>query len=194
MLASDTKLLPAVGFLTVVEHPEHGFFGGFLVLNAMARPLEFHCTAPVRPNRAQEILYGTTLRPFLIGEHIGNALVQKAKTKIQLICTDLEPAIAVRNVNSTPVILLCSNSEEGESSTPVPRALRVDERHPEVPATSRPLVRFQLGTHEVAIPDAYEADRTAVEKCFKVCDGTLDLTEPFERIREAIEEAQKSAR
>ena len=55
------KSLPAIGFLTVTRDLEQGLFGGYLLLNALGRPLEFHCTAPVRPNRAQEILYGPTL-------------------------------------------------------------------------------------------------------------------------------------
>ena len=54
---------------------EQGLFGGYLVLNLLGRPLEFHCTAPVRPNRAQEILYGPTLDPYLCGERIGQTLV-----------------------------------------------------------------------------------------------------------------------
>jgi hypothetical protein len=57
----------ALGFLAVVEHELHGLFGGYLLLNATGRPLEFHCTAPVRPNRAQQILYGPTLEPYLYG-------------------------------------------------------------------------------------------------------------------------------
>ena len=70
MGASDSKSLPAIGFLTVVTIPDQGLVGGYLVLNAAARPLEFHCTTPVRANRAQEILYGPTLRPYLFGEQI----------------------------------------------------------------------------------------------------------------------------
>ena len=49
---------PVLGFLTVLEHPQHGLFGGYLLLNLAGRPVEFHCTAPVKPNRAQQILYG----------------------------------------------------------------------------------------------------------------------------------------
>ena len=95
MSASDPKSLSAIGFLTVLEHAEQGLFGGYLVLNATGRPLEFHCTAPVRPNRAQEILYGPTLAPFLYGEQIGQTLLAKAKTEPLLVCTDVEPALAV---------------------------------------------------------------------------------------------------
>jgi len=62
---ADAKSKPALGFLTVVDHPQYGLFGGYLVLTAAGRPLEFHCTAPIKPNRAQEILYGPTLHAFL---------------------------------------------------------------------------------------------------------------------------------
>src|SRR4051812_23172961 len=55
----------ALGFLTVVEDEQQGLVGGYLLLNPLGRPVEFHCTAPVKPNRAQQILYGPTLRPYL---------------------------------------------------------------------------------------------------------------------------------
>ena len=81
MAASDAKSLPSIGFLTIREYEELGLIGGYLVLNVNGRPLEFHCTAPVRPNRAQQILYGPTLEPFLFGEQIGQALVSKGRGK-----------------------------------------------------------------------------------------------------------------
>ena len=73
MPAVDAKSQPALGFLTVLEHSQHGLMGGYLVLNISGRPLEFHCTAPIKPNRAQQILYGPTLEPYLFGEQIGQA-------------------------------------------------------------------------------------------------------------------------
>ena len=66
---------PTFGFLTVVDDARFGLCGGYLVLNPAGRPLEFHCTAPIKPNRAQEILYGPTLHDFLYGEQIGGALI-----------------------------------------------------------------------------------------------------------------------
>ena len=70
----------SLGFLTVRKHPSRGYFGGFLVLNVLARPLEFHCTLPVQPTRAQQILYGATLDEFISGEQIARALILKAKS------------------------------------------------------------------------------------------------------------------
>ncbi len=90
-MPKDDKSPTALGFLTVIEHPQHGLMGGYLVLNGAGRPLEFHCTAPVKPNRAQQILYGPTLEPFLYGEQIGQALVAKSQLEPLLICTDVRP-------------------------------------------------------------------------------------------------------
>ena len=75
MSAIPAKPALCLGFLTVVENETLGLIGGYLLLNAAGRPLEFHCTAPVKPSRTQEILYGPTLRPYLLAEVIGQALV-----------------------------------------------------------------------------------------------------------------------
>ena len=106
MSNTDAKSKPALGFLTVVEHPQYGLFGGYLVLNTAGRPLEFHCTAPIKPNRAQQILYGPTLESFLYGEQIGQTLINQASIPPMLICTDREPALAAREHVSTPVVLV----------------------------------------------------------------------------------------
>ncbi len=106
MISSGHKTLPAIGFLTITRDAEHGLFGGYLVLNAVGRPLEFHCTAPVRSNRAQEILYGPTLEPYLYGERIGPTLLQKSKSAPIAVFTDVEPAMAARQFVSTPMLLV----------------------------------------------------------------------------------------
>ena len=67
-----------LGFLTAIEVPEKGFVGGLLVTTQHGRPLEFQCTVPVKPNATQEILYGPTLAPFILGELIGATLIEKA--------------------------------------------------------------------------------------------------------------------
>src|SRR5262245_49628291 len=78
------------GYLSVVKSAEHGYFGGYLIVCGLGRPLEFHCTAPIRPSRAQQILYGPTLEPYLAGEQICGALLEIAKLKPTVILTDFE--------------------------------------------------------------------------------------------------------
>ena len=74
---SEQEAQVSLGFITVVDHDELGCIGGYLILNLGGRPLEFHCTAPVRANRAQQILYGISLKPFLYGELVGRSLIEK---------------------------------------------------------------------------------------------------------------------
>src|SRR3954469_22844872 len=96
----------AIGFLTVVEHDLHGLFGGYLLLNETGRPLEFHCTAPVKPNRAQQILYGPTLKPFLYGEQIGATLVNKPTLVPIAVLVDRPAALAARPFIQVPMAIV----------------------------------------------------------------------------------------
>jgi hypothetical protein len=187
---SEPKPLNAIGFLTVIRHEQHGFFGGYLLLNSNSRPIEFHCTAPVKPNRAQEILYGPTLEPYLFGEQIGQALISKTKTKPMAVCTDLVAVLAVRDFVSLPVALVQAPSkiESDGRDTAVPQ-WRIDAGH-EQPR----LITFQLGPNRLAVPPSRADDRAEMTERLSAFADQLDLSEPFDRIRSAIEEAQRAAR
>jgi hypothetical protein len=179
---------PALGFLTVVEHPEHGLFGGYLILNFAGRPLEFHCTAPIKPNRAQQILYGPTLDAFLYGEQIGQTLLKQAKTEPMAVFTDRAPALAVRDQASLPVALVLGNDAGGAGDPP--KLLRCDAA-----ANGGPkLALFQLGSNRLAVPERLQADGQLIGQRLAEMAESFNLAEPFERIRDAIEEAQQAVR
>lgn len=191
MGSSNDPSLPAFGFLTVVHHEQHGFFGGYLVLNASGRPLEFHCTAPVKPNRAQEILYGPTLEPYLYGEQIGQALIAKSQNEPLVVCTDLAPVLAVRQYVSLPVILVLSDHAQGQAGAEMaaPTSYRVDAAHHRGPSPAA----FQVGGNRLAVAAGYAKDQELAVAGLAAAQH-LDLTEPFERIRGAIDEAQRGGR
>ena len=130
---------PAIGFLTVIDHPQHGLFGGYLVLNLAGRPLEFHCTAPIKPNRAQQILYGPTLESFLYGEQIGSTLLGHAKTSPLAICTDREPVLSLRDLVDLPVALVLPPEDRGNRTG---RAWKPIRRRPS--GNRRPAMRRQV--------------------------------------------------
>src|SRR4029077_7204644 len=88
MTANGKQEQLRLGFLTAIEVPDKGFIGGLLVTNHCGRPLEFQCTVPVKANATQEILYGPTLAPFILGELIGGTLVEKAGVRPLWILTD----------------------------------------------------------------------------------------------------------
>jgi len=180
MSTPDACAKISLGFLTVVADPQHGLCGGYLLLDRRGRPLEFHCTVPVRPNRAQEILYGPTLESFLYGEQIGQALVSKSKLAPAAIFTDQAPALAVRDFVSTPVALILEGDEADQS-----RVLRIDAAH----AAPR-WHCFSRGSNRLAVPAAHTADQSELDHRLGDLAETLDLAEPFSRIREAISEAQ----
>jgi hypothetical protein len=190
MRSSDPKSKPALGFLTVVEDSQDGLFGGYLLLNLAGRPLEFHCTAPVKPNRAQQILYGPTLAPYLFGEQIGQTLLSKSKLQPLVVCTDREPALSLREYVDVPVTLVLP--KEGEDSPdsandPGGKLWRVDAAHASC-ATTAP---FHLGRNRLVIHHSYSEDsRLVTERLAEVADS-FDLAEPFARIREAIAEARQ---
>jgi hypothetical protein len=184
---------PALGFLTVWEHETDGLFGGYLALNLVGRPLEFHCTAPIKANRAQEILYGPTLEPYLYGEQIGQTLLEKATLSPLVICTDSPPALAVRDFVDAPVALVLppetpveiENATKGVEATSEKR-WRLDSAH----GPAAPLCHFFLGANRLAVSERSSDDRQAIMDRLAEIAQSFDLAEPFNRIREAIVEAR----
>ena len=200
MSNSDQKSQGALGFLTVLEHEQQGFVGGYLILNQAGRPLEFHCTAPVKPNRAQQILFGPTLESYLYGEQIGQTLLGKGSTEPLAICTDLELMLSVRDYVSLPIALVLRAEEPlpqppaapppaDPGVTPQTPTWRVDGAHRGSPH----LNSFSIGRNQLAVAENRASDRQAIVERLESL-AAFDLSEPFERIREAIEEAHKNGR
>jgi hypothetical protein len=184
MSRGDSKTPPAIGFLTVIDHESLGLMGGYLVLNLLGRPLEFHCTTPLKANRAQQILYGPTLEPYLYGEQIGHTLVSKASIVPLAVCTDAQAALALREHVEMPVVLVGSRTTASSS-------LRIDSPHA---AGGPALLQFQLGKNDVAIEARRGDDKQRVTATLASAAESFDLAEPFGRIRDAIEEAQRGGR
>ncbi len=187
-----------MGFLTVLEDPQRGLVGGYLILNLAGRPVEFHCTAPVKPNRAQQILYGPTLLPFLYGEQIGQALLTKSGLEPLAVLTDQDAALAVGDLVPVPVVLvlpptgLLPSDPAGE---PMPQVeaggsvWRVDSSH----GLAGPLTGFILGRNRLAVPAPGDENRRRATERLQAIAESMDLAEPFGRIREAIEEARRGS-
>lgn len=154
------------GFLTAVESPQHGLFGGYLVVDALGRPLEFHCTAPVKVSRAQQILYGPTLHGHLHGRQIGGALLAESKATPTVVLTDHDGMLHVRPHTRLPMALvrpLAGDAVDG----------------------------FSIGAAHVTPHANDAAEEPVLRDRLASLAATVDLREPFDRIRAAIEEAQR---
>ncbi len=168
------------GFLTCTEFEGLGLCGGLLLVNQVARPLEFHCTLPVKVTRTQSILYGASLRPYVCGQVIGRALIDKAKTAPHLLVTDSLETAEVRQTTDLPVVLLMTSCDSGP-----PQEVATDD-----------WARLEVEGIEAYLGRSSNGDL----RCSEVQTWLLqyaqrnDLREPFERVRQAISEAHDAAR
>lgn len=165
MAATGRRDACRLGFLTTIEVAEHGYIGGLLVTDQRGRPLEFQCTTPVKPNDTQRILYGPTLRPFLYGELIGRTLVEKVGVKPHIVLTEQSDVLPLREHVAMPVALVCG--EQSESSGE----------------------HVRLGRQTLRFDAAHAGDSQAVRDFADLVPDTADLSEPFERVRDALREA-----
>lgn len=171
----------SLGFVTVRHHPAHGYFGGYLIVNNLARPLEFHCTLPVQPTRAQQILYGNTLSEFVCGEQIARALVAKAKGTPQVLFSDTLAVLTLRHMQSIPIAVIDIPLEDNGSLSR-PECQR-ENYH-----------RFKaFGKHFTILPE-FANDSEVIQGLFDSDKPPLDLLEPFGRIEEALMEAHPATK
>jgi len=213
-----------LGFLTVIDQPTGSLTGGYLVLNRAGRPLEFHCTIPLTPDKIQQILYGNTLQPFLYGERIAQTLVQRSKLPVLSILTDQVAVLPVQALVSLPIIYVFKGLMKPEmgnvSITDVPNSPSVREiseelneslkafgidnagfstssssseelpKMPHVPGFDTENWReVRIGNRLIAVPEAEEQLVSEIKGRAR----TIDMFEPFARIRLALEEARGAA-
>ncbi len=193
MLHQNPNQEPTFGYLSTVQLAELGYFGGYLVISALGRPLEFHCTAPVRPNRAQEILYGPTLEPYLLGEQIGGTLLGRAKLTPRLILTDRSATLCLRGQIATPMVRLVHREDAPRTShtllsTPHGGSNGNDNPERPNPPCDRMVV---VAEREFELPIGFDFDRETVVELLATLAQYVEVAEPFDRIQEAIREAQR---
>jgi hypothetical protein len=171
-----TPRTEALGFLTIL-HDNNGYMGGYLVTNLWSRPIEFRLSTAVQPNRVQQILYGGTLQSYLCADLIGKTLVEKTTPAAQYIFTDCESVLDLRLHSDVPVLCLSAEGSRSQAQRASPTA---NSEH----GTAN--LKWPLLCHP-----KFPSDVAAVRELLDYLDGSLDLAEPFARIREAMSEARK---
>lgn len=160
-----------LGFMETIEVDGRGHIGGLLVTNQNGRPLEFQCTTPVRPNRTQEILFGETLRPWLLAELIGGTLLDRVGIKPGLVITSDPHLLELRNHTSVPVALAEIQSSDST-------------------ATESP--RLKLGNSQLRFHRSHAADVGELSSRRHLIPESANLQEPLERVREALAETVRT--
>lgn len=175
MAKDDDNRESTYGFLSIIEIDQLGYCGGLLVLTSRGRPLEFHCTAPVAANRAQQILYGQTLKEFVCCDQIGVSLVKKVKSALDIAMVDERGFLPLADLLQVPVAAIIDRESvrEGEDG---------------LVAAAGNLLEIDSQSFEVR---GGECD--GVERLISQFVRSLPAAEPFERIRLAISEAHAKA-
>ena len=210
-----------LGFLTVIDQSPSGLTGGYLVLNQAGRPLEFHCTVPQSPEKIQKILYGNTLQPFLYGERIAQTLIQRSKLPVFSILTNHVAVLPVQVSVLTPIIYIFGEQTRQKSHDLFPQVREIPEelneslktfgidsthlqtrvsgqeetpRVPDVPGfDTGNWQEVRIGNRLIATPGTDETARERLIAEIKESARTIDLLEPFDRIRLALDEAKNAA-
>jgi hypothetical protein len=167
--AAKTEIL-RLGFMETMEVDGRGHIGGLLITNQNGRPLEFQCTTPVKPNRTQEILFGETLRSWLLGELIGSTLLDRVAIKPNIIITSDPQLLELRNHTSIPVAC----AADAKSKTPEQGG------------------RLKIGGCTLRFHEGHATDADALSKQKHLIPDAADLAEPLERVREALAETVKT--
>jgi hypothetical protein len=192
----SSSLETTFGYLSAVHFPEHGYLGGYLIVCSLGRPLEFHFTAPILPSRAQQILYGPTLKPFLLGSQIGCTMLAAAQEKPRIILTD-QPAFGSATTSEGTLLALI-RAVKSDTSFHEEAASLGDDRdvHTWLGTNRADETRhwcdaFDVCGYSLQLACVSESERDAAQTLLTRLARHVALTEPFDRIHEAIREAHR---
>lgn len=160
---------PCLAFLTM-QSEGITTIGALLVTNHWGRPLEFHVTQPIQPTKLQQILYGPTLKLYLCSDLLARALLEKVENPLSLVVTDIPEALHCCTHAQAPVVCLSA----GPSEETIANTALVWQQH-----------NYRLYT--------VRNDTESLNEIREVLQQLqeFDLSEPFDRIREAIRESRR---
>ena len=166
-----------IGFLGYREFDDGKVYrGAILVTDEWSKPLEFRCTAPVRPTQLQRTLYGKSLLPHILTELIGVPLISSVREKPQLILIADDAYFDVRHKASVPVIRIgrTSDSKAMQENQAKAKALLLQ-------SASGKFAQVEIEAHW-----KFAADLDASGERLRDLFGRWDLTEPFQRLGEGL--------
>ena len=146
-----------IGYLAVLEDPSGTSYSQVLfIVDENGYPIDYAYTDNLTVNETQRILFGTTLRHYLITKVFGTQLLEDIANEPSIIFVDSEDLLAIREKIEIPVFYLdiktrSENNEEG------------------------------LVTNE-----KFSHDRVEAAYILETCEKNFDISEPFSRITEAI--------
>lgn len=181
MPESTPETIESIGYLVSYEDELLGFVGGLLVVNQNARPLEFHCSIPFRPSSAQRVLYGETLEPYLLVDQIPSVLMGKTQAKLDSLIVEGTVLLELRHRVKIPIgSLLTRTSVDSNPGNESP-----DER------VTGNTSADSTGDSGYTIHPKFQQDQLVISRALSLLARHVEIDEPMERLRVAIEETCK---
>lgn len=154
-----------LGYVTCPQDAAKGFLGALLLTDERTRPLHFGYVAPIRPTLMQRILYGKTLELHAKVDVILQRLSRDGLGRVpDVVFVDSEELLAAREVFGVPTARLCRKPQTEQGV---------------------PFSTYQYDT------GGNVNDADAVGRVVARLEQTVDLLDPFDRMREALKEALK---
>lgn len=167
----------AIGFLGYREFDEgEAYRGAILVTDEWSKPMEFRCTAPVRPNHLQRTLYGSSLLPHVLTELIAAPLIASLRVKPELILIDEEAYFDVRHTAQLPIVRVTR--------------IKSGQKHENRAKTKSLLLQCASGRFaqvEIEAHWKFHADLDSCGDRLRDLFSNWDLTEPFQRLAEGLQ-------
>lgn len=167
---------PNLAYLAVIDVDGLGTCGGMLVVNGLGRPVEFHCSTPVRASRTQEVLYGRTLQQYLNCDLVGRAMLEHCRGGSTVLVVRQPELMALHSLTDRPLALIGS-ATAGDASV-----------------TSAAAESFTPPAGQILQLLGKAEDLERSEAALRRLAAVLPLEEPFGRIDEAIREAHAAGR
>jgi len=153
-----------LAFMDVILFSDGAIRGGILTTDIETRPYEFRITSPIRPTQLQQMLYGTSLKDYVYGELICAPLIKATKEKISFVLTKERYILEVRPLVSVPIVLMSYDDQ----------------------AAGNGLKPISLQVHK-----DYSTELTHAQTAITPITQKLDLMEPFERLKLALNEVHR---
>jgi hypothetical protein len=154
-------------YLVCTTDAAGGYVGAILLTDNRTRPQHFAFVQPVKPTKLQRILYGSTLEEHLRIDVIAKRLWEGLPHPPDVVFVDSQDLIAAHRITRVPTAFIAKVPDSEPASA------------------SLSALRYDTGSQK--------KDDSHVGQLLVALEGTCNLLEPFNRIRDALKEGLKSA-
>lgn len=166
------------GYLVVRSGDGTAYLGALMVTDHTALPVDFRYTDPIEPTRLQRALYGGVLDRYLRSEVVTRTLLDALTQPPSILIVD-DRQFLDEQMASCPVVLLGASAAGALGPVGTTHAQGAGSFLLQVVDRENP-VRVSLGEAAVAHEDA-------VADALLRLGATMDLLEPVERVRDALD-------